>query len=249
MQLSGRGALVTGAGGSIGRAIAVALARQGAVLTCMDTDGDAATATASALVALGASASAVAGDVTDEGACRLAVARATELAGALHVVVNAAGDGAMGRSEAVPAERWRRVVDVNLTGTFLVCREAIPALVATGGSIVNIASSGGLKPTAYNAAYCASKAGVVMLTKTLAVELSDRGVRANCVCPGSVDTAFLRRFVPPEDANMTLLARNVSLLGRPVTVEEVADAVVYLASDAAAMVTGTVLSIDGGAST
>jgi meso-butanediol dehydrogenase / (S,S)-butanediol dehydrogenase / diacetyl reductase len=161
-------------------------------------------------------------------------------------VVNAAGIGAMGRTEAVATAQWRRVIDVNLTGTFLVCREAVPELVKTKGSIVNVSSAGGLKPTAYNAAYCASKAAVIMLTKTLAVELSDRGVRANCVCPGSVDTPFLRSFVPPDDANMRLLARNAALLGRVVTVDEVAEAVSYLASDAAAMVTGTALCIDGG---
>jgi len=249
-MLSGdRVALVTGAGGSIGGAIARTLARHGVAVACADADGASAQATAEQLRTLGAGAVGLTCDVTDEDACRAALQGALGLSGALHVVVNAAGIGAMGRTETISAERWRHVVDVNLTGTFLVCREAIPALVDTKGVIVNIASAGGVKPTAYNAAYCASKAGMIMLTKTLAVELSDRGVRANCVCPGSVDTDFLRSFVPPEDANMRLLARNASLLGRPVTPDEVADAVAYLVSDAAAMVTGTTLHLDGGATT
>jgi NAD(P)-dependent dehydrogenase (short-subunit alcohol dehydrogenase family) len=250
MRLRGRGALVTGAGGSIGAAVARHLALDGAVVTCADIDAGAAERTAQSLRDLGADALSVHCDVTDDEDCRRAVAGAAAAAtgegGGLHVVVNTAGIGAMARTETVTTEQWRRVVDVNLTGTFLVCREAVAELVKTKGSIVNVSSAGGLKPTAYNAAYCASKAAVIMLTKTLAVELSDRGVRANCVCPGSVDTPFLHSFVPPEDANMRLLARNAALLERVVTVDEVAEAVSYLTSDAAAMVTGTALCIDGG---
>ncbi len=253
MRFSGQGALVTGAGGSIGAAVARHLALEGAVVTCADIDAEAAEHTAHTLRDRGADAHSVSCDVTDDEDCARAVAGAAAAAaarasgsGGLHIVVNTAGIGAMARTETLATEQWRRVIDVNLTGTFLVCREAIAELVKTKGSIVNVSSAGGIKPTAYNAAYCASKAAVIMLTKALAVELSDRGVRANCVCPGSVDTPFLRSFVLPEDANMRLLARNAALLGSVVTVDEVAEAVSYLASDAAAMVTGTALCIDGG---
>jgi meso-butanediol dehydrogenase/(S,S)-butanediol dehydrogenase/diacetyl reductase len=139
------------------------------------------------------------------------------------------------------------VIDVNLTGTFLLSRSALPALVASTGVIVNMGSVAGLRATPYNAAYCASKGGVIMLTKSMAIELAKSGVRVNAVCPASVDTPFLRGFELPEGADMSLLARAASPMGRMIEPAEVAAAVAYLASDEAATVSGTTLVIDGAA--
>jgi NAD(P)-dependent dehydrogenase (short-subunit alcohol dehydrogenase family) len=136
---------------------------------------------------------------------------------------------------------------VNLTGTFLLSQAAVPALVMSSGCIVNMASVAGLRATPYNAAYCASKGGVVMLTKSMAIELAKDGVRVNAVCPASVDTPFLRNFELPEGADLSLFARAASPMGRRVEPDEVAGGVAYLASDDARTVSGTTLVIDGAA--
>ena len=124
--------------------------------------------------------------------------------GALHVLANVAGIGFSRRIGEVTPEEWRRVIDVNLTGTFLLSQAALPVLLEARGVIVNMASVAGLRATPYNAAYCASKGGVIMLTKSMALELARQGVRVNAVCPASVDTPFLRGFELPEGADMAL---------------------------------------------
>jgi NAD(P)-dependent dehydrogenase (short-subunit alcohol dehydrogenase family) len=140
------------------------------------------------------------------------------------------------------------VLDVNLTGTFLLSQAALAPLREARGAIVNLASAAGIQATPYNAAYCASKAGVIQLTRSMALELASSGVRVNAVCPASVDTPFLRGFALPDDADLQLLTRSVSPMGRLIEPAEVAAAVAYLASDDAANVNGTTLVIDGGAS-
>ena len=147
----------------------------------------------------------------------------------------------------LPADEWRQVIEVNLTGTFLLSQAALPALLATTGTIVNMASVAGMRATPYNAAYCASKGGVIMLTKSMAIELAKAGVRVNAVCPASVDTPFLRNFQVPEGADLSLFTRAASPMGRLIDPAEVAAAVAYLASDDAATVSGTTLVIDGAA--
>jgi NAD(P)-dependent dehydrogenase (short-subunit alcohol dehydrogenase family) len=147
----------------------------------------------------------------------------------------------------VTLDDWNRTLAVNLTGTFLTCRAALPALVEARGSIVNVASVAGVRAVPYNAAYCASKAGVILLTKSLAVEFGGRGVRANCVCPSSVDTGFLDGFAFTDEMDLTLFARGASVLAGVMDPAVVAAAVAYLASDDAASVTGTTLMLDGGA--
>jgi NAD(P)-dependent dehydrogenase (short-subunit alcohol dehydrogenase family) len=164
------------------------------------------------------------------------------------VLVNVAGIAAGNRIEDVTPDEWRRVIDVNLTGTFLLSQAAVPALRETGGTIVNLASAAGIQGTPYNASYCASKGGVIMLTKSMALELAADRVRVNAVCPASVDTPFLHGFQLPEDADLQLLMRSVSPLGGLITPTEVAAAVAYLASSDAANVSGTTLVIDGAAS-
>jgi NAD(P)-dependent dehydrogenase (short-subunit alcohol dehydrogenase family) len=181
--------------------------------------------------------------VTDADACARAVGELDRL----DVLANIHGIGSFTATRDVTLDEWRRVLDVNLTGTFLTCQAALDALVASKGAIVNMASLAGLMGTPYNAAYCASKGGVVMLTKSLAVELASSGVRVNCVCPSAVATNFLANFEIPDGADVSLFTRSAPLNGRMATPEEVAAAVAYLASDDAAMVTGVALPVDGGA--
>jgi meso-butanediol dehydrogenase/(S,S)-butanediol dehydrogenase/diacetyl reductase len=231
-RLTGRVALVSGAAGGIGSAIATRLAAEGALVVGAD---------------VAPSEGCIECDITDRQACATAVATVLDRHGRLDVLANAAGIGAARMITDVPLEEWRRIIDVNLTGTFLLSQQALPALLETKGSIVNIASVAGVRATPYNAAYCASKGGVVMLTRSMAIELASAGVRVNSVCPSSVDTPFLRNFEIPDGADAGLFARAASPMGRIVTPEEVAAAVAYLASDEAATVSGSTLVIDGAA--
>jgi NAD(P)-dependent dehydrogenase (short-subunit alcohol dehydrogenase family) len=246
-RFEGRVAIVTGSGGGIGRATALRLADEGAAVVCADIDGDGARVTLDQLVAAGGRGVAVTCDVTDEASAAATVGAATDQLGGLDVLVNIAGVGSFSPSIDLPLDKWRRTIEVNLTGTFIMCQLALPHLVAGRGTIVNMASVAGHRATAYNAAYCASKGGVVMLTQALAVEFGPAKVRVNCVCPSSVDTAFLKGFEIPPEADFSLLARNASPLARRSTAEEVAGAIAFLASDDASMISGTSLMVDGGA--
>ena len=238
---------MSGAGGGIGTATARALAAEGALVVCADLDLGAAERSALAVEADGGSAIATACDVTDPGAARAAVATAREGFGRLDLLVNVAGVGSLRPTVDVTLEEWNGTLAVNLTGTFLMCQAAIPALVASGGAIVNVASVAGVRAVPYSAAYCASKGGVVLLTKSLAVELGGSGVRVNCVCPSSVDTRFLDGFAFTDAIDESLFARGASVLSGRMAPAVVASAIVYLASDDAAMITGTALMLDGGA--
>jgi NAD(P)-dependent dehydrogenase (short-subunit alcohol dehydrogenase family) len=232
-RLQGKVALVSGAASGIGAATVERFVDEGATVVACDitpVDGG------------------VVCDVTDADACTAAVTEALERHGRLDVLANVAGIAAGNRIEDVTPDEWRRVVDVNLTGTFLLSQAALPALRETSGAIVNMASVAGIQATPYNAAYCASKGGVILLTKSMALELATSGVRVNAVCPASVDTPFLRGFELPEDADLQLLMRSVSPMGRLIEPAEVAAAVAYLASADAANINGTTLVIDGAAS-
>jgi meso-butanediol dehydrogenase/(S,S)-butanediol dehydrogenase/diacetyl reductase len=231
-RFDGKVALVSGAAGGIGAAIADRLTADGATVVRAD---------------IAPTADGVHCDVTDAASCTAVVAHAVDTHGRLDVLANVAGIGAGARITDVDPEDWRRIIDVNLTGTFLLSQAAVPALLASTGCIVNLGSVAGLRATPYNAAYCASKGGVIMLTKSMAIELAKDGVRVNVVCPASVDTPFLRNFELPEGADLSLFARAASPMGRRVEPDEVAAAVAYLASDEARTVSGTTLVIDGAA--
>jgi NAD(P)-dependent dehydrogenase (short-subunit alcohol dehydrogenase family) len=231
-RFSGTVALVSGAASGIGQAVAARLTDEGADVVGFDihpTPGG------------------VVGDVRDEGSCAAAVALVLERHGRLDVLANVAGIGMARDSKTMDPDEWRMVIDINLTGTFLLSQSALPALLDSSGGIINMASVAGIRATPYNAAYCASKGGVIMLTKSMALELAKSGVRVNAVCPASVDTPFLRGFELPEGADMSLLARAASPMGRVVDVAEVAGAVAYLASNEAGTISGTTLVIDGAA--
>jgi NAD(P)-dependent dehydrogenase (short-subunit alcohol dehydrogenase family) len=218
--------------GGIGSAVVTRLAEEGASVVGAD---------------LAPRGDALSCDVTDPASCAAAVSTVLDRHGRLDLLTNAAGIGAARRITDVTLDEWRRIIDVNLTGTFLLSQHAVPALLETKGSIVNIASVAGLRATPYNAAYCASKGGVIMLTKSMAIELASAGVRVNAVCPSSVDTPFLRGFEIPEGADVRLFERASSPMGRTLAPAEVAAAVAYLGSDDAATVSGTTLVLDGAA--
>jgi NAD(P)-dependent dehydrogenase (short-subunit alcohol dehydrogenase family) len=247
-RFDGRVALVTGAGGAIGAATARLLSSEGAAVACADLRLGPAEETAASLGGDHA-ASAVAVDVADAESCREAVAHAVEVHGRLDVLAHIAGVSAFGHSEDLAPARWERTIAVNLNGTFFMDQAALPPLLATGGAIVNMASAAGLRAVGYHAAYNTSKAGVVMLTRSLAVEFAARGVRICCVCPGAVDTPFLAAVGEdiPADADLGLLGRGAAPSGQVATAGQVAAAIAYLASDDAGGVTGVALPIDGGA--
>jgi meso-butanediol dehydrogenase/(S,S)-butanediol dehydrogenase/diacetyl reductase len=246
-RLQDKAALVTGAASGIGRACAERLAREGARVLCVDVDAGGCAATAAAIRGAGGESASGRCDVSDPEACADAVAAAVQAFGRLDVLCNVAGVALYAHATDVSDADWNRVLGVNLTGVFSMCRAALPRLLETRGSVVNMASSAGLAGVAYASAYCASKGGVVMLTRSLAVEYAHSGVRFNCVCPGGVDTPLARGFVPPPGSRRGLLKRMMALTELPLAKpEEIAALVAYLASDEARFVTGAAWPIDGG---
>jgi NAD(P)-dependent dehydrogenase (short-subunit alcohol dehydrogenase family) len=255
LDLNGAVALVTGGAGGIGRACAAALLDEGATVVLGDIDEPVLHDAVDELSRGGRPVHGVAADVTRPTDCERLVGAAVELAGRLDALVNTAGVWVEGPSETMTEEQWDRVVDVNLKGTFFCCRHAIPELRKTQGCIVNVSSDAGVVGTPETAVYTASKGGVSLLTKSLALELAPDLVRVNAVCPADVMTPMLegqaRDFGGGDfDAYFgRLLAsypqRDHARFIRP---EEVASLVAYLVSPLAAPVTGALISIDFGTS-
>ena len=244
MRLASRHALITGGASGIGLATARLFLAAGAKVALLDRDARALARVAGELGVPG-----IPVDVADAEATAAAVdAAATEL-GALDAVVNAAGISRVASPTETTPALWREVMAVNLDGPFHVCRAAIPHLRrAGGGSIVNLASAAGLVPRANYSAYGASKGGLVMLTRCLALDLAADGIRVNAICPGAILTpmveATLAAQPDPANAERAFLARYA--MGRFGTAEEVAQAVVFLTSGEASYVTGAALGVDGG---
>jgi NAD(P)-dependent dehydrogenase (short-subunit alcohol dehydrogenase family) len=244
MRMKGKVAVVTGAGSGLGRATALRLAAEGARVACVDTTGESATQTAQAIGAAGGEAIALVADVTDEAACARVVADTLSRFGQLTTLVNSAGVRSV-RPDPVPAlAEWQRVVSVNLTGTYLASRAALPALGQSGAaSITNLASIFGLVGGSTSPSYAASKGAIVNLTRQMALEWAPR-VRVNCVCPGVIETPMTAALrADPAWAEAALKRYPLGRFGRP---EEIAAAILYLASDEAAFVTGVALPVDGG---
>ena len=232
MRFEGRVAIVTGAASGIGRATADRLDSEGATVVRVDI----------AKEALGDDG--IAGDVSDPTFAPLLVEQTVERHGRLDVVANIAGILRTANTHECSIDQWDQVLAVNLTGTFLCCRAAIPALLDTGGNIVNVSSTAALAGHPWAAAYSASKGGVLALTRTIAVEYGRKGLRCNAVCPGSIDTPITKDFAFPDGADMDLL-RRIMALDKPRGPETVAAAIAFLASDDAAHINGEDVRVDG----
>jgi NAD(P)-dependent dehydrogenase (short-subunit alcohol dehydrogenase family) len=214
-------------------------------VAALDIDGDAAAATAETIGAAGGRAVGYGCDVTAEDDVAATVAAVVDTLGPPRVVCNVAGIGGFFHTQDMPFDRWQRILAVNLTGPFLVCRATLPHLLEHGGAIVNVASNTALMGQAYSAAYCASKGGLVMFTRALAAEYLGRGVRANVVAPGGTDTPLLGSFGLPDGADPKQLTKIMTPMGFS-TPAEIAASIAFLASDESSYTTGAVLSVDGG---
>ena len=245
-SFSGKAALVTGAGSGIGRETARQLAAGGAGVLCLDIDKVRVDEVVAELAGSGAEVRGHCGDVSDPAVCEAAVAAALERFGRLDVLCNIAGVAMLRSLDQVDDALWQRILGINLSGPFYLCRAALPALVKSGGNIVNVASQAGLKGYSHLSAYSASKGGLVLLTRSLAVELAPQGVRVNCVCPGAVLTNIHESMDAgvsfPEELTSAMVQRHPAM-SPP---EDVANAIVFLASDRASSATGSVFAVDGG---
>ncbi len=244
-RFAGKVAVVTGAGSGIGRAVAARLAREGAAVAALDVAADNLEATVAAITADEGAARAYRCDVTSESSVNDTVGALAADLGPPTVVCNVAGIGGFFNTVDMPLERWEKILAVNLTGPFLVCRATLPYLLEHGGSIVNVASNTALMGQSYSAAYCASKAGLLMFSKALAAEYLSRGVRVNVVAPGGVDTPLIGTFELPEGGDFKELTKIMTPMGFS-TPAEIAASVAFIASDESSYTTGAVLSVDGG---
>lgn len=245
VEVSGKVAVVTGGAGGIGAAIVSHLAEAGAAVALWDLDENAATRAASSIdaerpvIGLGV-------DVTDPGRVDAGVSAVEERLGAIDILVNNAGVDVIGPFLDSDERAWDRVIAVNLTGTILCCHRVARSMVDRGGgAIVNIGSDAGRVGSSGEAVYSATKGGVIAFTKALARELARSGVRVNCVCPGPTDTPLLDQLARTDQALYGALARAIPMrrIAQP---SDIAPAVLFLASDGAAYVTGQTLSVSGG---
>lgn len=254
--LHGRHAVVTGGAGSLGAVISTALAAQGADITLMGRTRAALEAHAASIQETsGVRVQALVCDVTDPETVRGAFANAAATLGPVTILINNAGVSEIAPSEDLALDAWNRMLAVNLTGTFLCIRQVLPAMIAgRAGRIVNVASVAGLKGFGGGAAYCASKHGVVGLTRALAVETAKNGITVNAVCPGYTDNTEMFRTAlanvigatgKSEEAARATLTRN-SRRGTLITRQEVADAVVWLCSPGASAITGQAIAVAAG---
>lgn len=247
-RISGKVCVVTGAGSGIGRASAQRLADEGGVVVCADIDADAAARTAADIVDTGGRANAHQVDVADARAVEAMVADAVASFGQLDVLVNNAGVNLPGVVHEVSDEVIDRTLNVNVKGQIYGCRAAIPHMIDRGGSIINISSVNGIVAEPFLAVYSASKGASVMFTKGVALDYAKRGIRCNVVCPGWVDT-------PINYAHAEMLGGlqkvydtidSFQPIGRPGEPVEIANVVLFLASDESSLMTGSVVVVDGG---
>ncbi len=252
-RLAGKAAIVTGAASGIGRAIAKRFAKEGAAVTVADRDTGGGEETVAQIRAAGGQARFAACDVADAASVEKMIDGAAAAYGRLNVLVSNAGIGTRGRAEEVSIEDWNRVIAVNLSGVFYGAKYVIPYLRRQGGgAIVNVSSAYGIVAAPLTAAYCASKGGVIMLTRQLAVDYSAEGIRVNALCPGFVDTDMggRRAALPSPQREIAQASReaNAALqpIGRQAHPDEIAAAALYLASDEASFVVGSTLCVDGG---
>jgi NAD(P)-dependent dehydrogenase (short-subunit alcohol dehydrogenase family) len=245
--LEGKSALVTGAASGIGRASALAFAREGARVMLADVDEAEGRRAVEAIAFAGGEARFARADVTREEEVEALVRDAVAAFGGLDCALNNAGiTGAASPIQDLALAEFERVIELNLVGVFLCMKHEIPAMLERGGAIVNMASGAGLIPTPALAPYCASKHAVLGLTKTAALENARTGIRVNAICPGSTDTPMLQAAVA-GDAQVKKMVLSSQPGGRLGTAEEIAEAAVWLCCNRASFVTGHSMIVDGGA--
>jgi NAD(P)-dependent dehydrogenase (short-subunit alcohol dehydrogenase family) len=244
-SMKGEAALVTGAASGLGRATALKLATAGANLCIVDLNADGLAETEGLLAPSGVEVLVHAADLSDPARCGAAVEAVVARFGRLDALCNVAGIIHLANSHEMPAEQWHRTVAVNLSAPFFLSQAAIPHLLEANGAIVNVASSAAFIGEAYAAAYCATKAGLVNLTRAMAMEYIRKPIRINAVAPGGMVTNIAVNFRPPAGCDFELLKRYSGMRGT-VEVEDVADLVACLASDAGRGYHGACISIDAG---
>ncbi|HLS81008.1 MAG TPA: SDR family NAD(P)-dependent oxidoreductase [Steroidobacter sp.] len=243
-RFNGKTAIVTGAASGIGRAVAERLVREGARVVLGDIN---AAGLSEVKAELGAAASAHELDVANHEHCAAIVRSAIETTGRLDILCNIAGVLNMAPIAAITPDEWNRIIQINLSGVFYMCQAALPRLVETKGCIVNLSSAAGLVGVPFNAPYVASKHGVVGLTRALALEFANAGVRINAICPTGVKTPMIMKPLA-EGLDAALLAKAAPWLdgGEFCDPSDIADAVAFLASNEAKRITGIALPVDGG---
>jgi NAD(P)-dependent dehydrogenase (short-subunit alcohol dehydrogenase family) len=239
-RLADRTALITGAASGIGAACARRFAQEGARIAGLDVQKPAAGA-------MPAGSSFFEADVRDEAAVAAAVSSAREQLGSIDVLVNAAGVSGIGMAHQLAVEEFDRVMDINLKGSFLVSKHVLAAMLEQGsGSIIHLASIEGLEGINSQLAYNASKGGVVLMTKNMAIDYAPQGIRVNCLCPGMIETPMTEMLRTEGLREVREQMRRFHAMGRFGQPEEVAAAALFLASDDASFVTGAALTVDGG---
>ena len=247
---AGRAVLITGATSGIGRASAEAFAACGAKVLCSGRDEERGEALIDVIRAAGGTAEFIAGDVTDSIFCDALVSETAERFGRLDALFNNAGIALIGEIDEFSDADWKRIVDVNLNAVFYVARAAVRQMKRNGGgAIVNMSSISGLHGFPGSPAYAATKGAVVLLTKVMALDHAKNNIRVNAICPGDIDTGMTDEFYASEGkepAELRAWLFENTPLGRIGTVEELAQCVLFLASDGAAFMTGAMMSVDGG---
>lgn len=237
--------MITGAGSGIGQSAALRLAEEGAAIFCIDINAETLQETVNSIKKTGVLVESQLCDVSSEEEVNTAVACCISKLGRLDSLVNMAGVLRFDNCNELALSDWQKVMDINLTGTFLLCKAVLPHLVETKGSIVNAASTAALAGLPWGVAYSATKGGILAMTRSIAVEYAKRGVRANCVCPGDIHTNMAENVTFPEDADFTLLNRISSMTGMKGP-EVVAGVIAMLVSDDGLHMTGEDIRVDGG---